>query len=100
MSLWRGKVAKRAAGGNTEPVAGRDEEEAMQPLTEDTERAARNVARREKRTQMAASRAELDKLAHQMRADGRSYEAIAEELGYANGAIARRAVLRHIAAIN
>lgn len=54
-----------------------------------------NEARKRRRAEAATNRADLDALAHELRADGLTWEAIAERLGYANGAIARRAALRH-----
>lgn len=66
----------------------------MLPITEDKIQA--NEARKRRRAEAATNRADLDALAHELRAEGLTWEAIAERLGYANGAIARRAALRHV----
>lgn len=69
----------------------------MQPPTHLTEiKVAANEARKRRRAEAAANRADLDALAHELRAEGLTWDAIAERLGYANGAIARRAALRHV----
>lgn len=55
----------------------------------------KNMDRKLKRSEAANSTSELDALAAEMRAMGLTWQVIAERLGYANGAIARRAALRH-----
>ena len=55
----------------------------------------KNMDRKLKRSEAANSTSELDSLAAEMRATGVTWQVIAEQLGYANGAVARRAALRH-----
>jgi len=54
-----------------------------------------NETRKTKRAEAADSTAERDALAAEMRAQGATWQAVADSIGYANGAIARRAALRH-----
>ncbi len=70
----------------------------MQPLTE--MRPQDNKERRLKRASAAESISELDALAAEMRAMDLTWQVIAERLGYANGAVARRAAMRHLAREN
>lgn len=67
----------------------------MLPPQTNAEQILANDARKRRRMEAAQTTAELDALAHELRAEGLTWEAIAERIGYANGAIARRAALRH-----
>ncbi len=63
----------------------------MLPITISVE----NQERKAKRAEAASNSRELDALAAEMRAMDLTWQVIAERLGYANGAVARRAALRH-----
>ena len=65
----------------------------MQPLTDMRPQA--NEDRRLKRASSAESIADLDALAAEMYASDKTWQEVAEILGYANGAVARRAAMRH-----
>lgn len=67
----------------------------MLPPQTDAEQILANDARKRRRMEAAQTTAELDALAYELRSEGLTWEAIAERIGYANGAIARRAALRH-----
>lgn len=94
MSFWRRKVAKQGLVGDTgRPINQTYEENPMQPP--DSFINIKNMERKSKRAEAANSTSDLDALAAEMRATGVTWQVIAEQLGYANGAIARRAALRH-----
>lgn len=54
-----------------------------------------NLQRREKRSQTATDQYKRDSIAWEMHKAGKTWQQVAEEIGYANGAIARRAALRY-----
>lgn len=92
MSFWQKRVAKRGIRGDTgRPINQTQEESSVQPLTVNNE----NQERKARRAEAASNSRELDALAAEMRAMNLTWQVIAERLGYANGAVARRAALRH-----
>ena len=92
MSFWRKRVAKRGIRGDTGRPNNQPEKESfVQPPIVMSE----NIIRKAKRAEVATDTRSLDALAAEMRATGATWQAIADTLGYANGAIARRAALRH-----
>lgn len=54
-----------------------------------------NLQRREKRSRTATDQSQRDSIAWEMHKAGKTWQQVAEEIGYANGAIARRAALRY-----
>lgn len=71
-------------------------ERAMQPPNQTDEiKVIANIQRREKRAQIAADQTERDSIAWEMHQSGVTWEKVAEAIGFANGAIARRAALRY-----
>lgn len=67
----------------------------MQPPVVISQNISQNIIRKAKRAEAATDTRSLDSLAAELRATGATWQAIADTLGYANGAIARRAALRH-----
>ena len=68
----------------------------MQPPNQTDEiKVIANLQRREKRAQTAMEQTERDCIAWEMHQSGITWEKVAEAIGFANGAIARRAALRH-----
>lgn len=68
----------------------------MQPPNQTDEiKVIANIQRREKRAQTAADQSQRDCIAWEMHQGGATWEKVAEAIGFANGAIARRAALRH-----
>jgi len=74
-------------------------EQPMQPPNQTTEiKVLANLERRTKRSQ--TDPAERDRIALEMHQAGTTWEKVAEAIGFANGAIARRAALRHHISLN
>jgi hypothetical protein len=99
MSFVRQWLLKAASGSHA--VGGQTtEEETMSTQTPeapviDSEAAIANARRKDIRAQAASTQSELDSLAAELYAELGSWAKVAEQLGYANGAVARRAGLRH-----
>lgn len=55
-----------------------------------------NAQRKKMREDAASTQEELDQLASELYAEVGSWAKVAARLGYANGAVARRAALRHV----
>lgn len=73
----------------------------MQPPNQTDEiKVIANLQRREKRAQTAMDQKERDRIALEMYQAGTTWEKVAEAIGFANGAIARRAALRHHISLN
>lgn len=96
MSFWRKKVESQGIRVDTvTPIKETIKENLMQPLADLRPQA--NEERRLRRASAANSIVDLDQLAAEMRASNATWQVIADLLGYANGAVARRAALRHSA---
>jgi hypothetical protein len=97
MSIWRKMVGIRPQGDDTgRSIKQETKEVSMQSVTiMEVQTDAANMRRRNQRLEAASSQAELDALAAEMYAEVESWAKVADALGYANGACARRAGLRH-----
>ncbi len=67
----------------------------MQPVVIDEATQQANEDRKVKRSEFGATTAERDAKAWLLKSEGKTWAQVAAEMGYANGAVARRAGLRH-----